>query len=212
VDIALILGAHDSLAHRDPSRLHGKFTKQTNGHKQWLERLDKSFNKSKEEFAKHFKIKYSGQHPPIWIAIELWDFGMLSVLLDGMKRADLEKLAVKYRLPRVEFLTSWTRNINNVRNICAHHSRLWNRSPADQAVPPKAGEILLLDHLALDTFAQSRIYATTAILQFLLNFINPMSTWKTRLKEQIACFPAGSGINVAQSGFPRQWEELQLWK
>ncbi|HEX3438580.1 MAG TPA: Abi family protein [Pseudacidobacterium sp.] len=211
VDIALLLGARDPWAHRNPNQLHGKFTKKTSGHQKWLQRFDESFHKSKEEFVKHFKNKYSGEHLPIWIAIELWDFGMLSVLLDGMRVDDQKILARKYKLPRVGLLTTWMRNINHIRNICAHHSRLWNRSPADQASPPKPGEVPLLDHLATSKHVQIRIYATAAILQFFLQAINPMSNWGKRLKEHVQTFPTGSGIHIDQSGFPQGWDQFALW-
>ena len=171
VDIALLMGARDPWAHRDPDQLHGNFTKQINplhGHtdySKWLERLDQLFSNAKEEFAKHFKLKYAGVHPPIWIAIEVWDFGMLSSFLSGMKMADREELAAKYGLPREALLTTLARNLNHIRNVCAHHSRLWNRSPADQLSRPKYGEVVLLDHLSNDLLARSRIYATAAALR-----------------------------------------------
>jgi abortive infection bacteriophage resistance protein len=142
VDIALLIGLRDPWAHRDPSQLHGNFTKKINplhgetDHKKWLERLDQTFERSKDEFVKHFKRKYVGEEPPIWIAIELWDFGMLSVFLSGMQVHDKETLAAKYGIQRHALLTSWVRNLNNVRNMCAHHGRLWNRSPADQVECP----------------------------------------------------------------------------
>lgn len=217
VDIALLIGARNPWSHRDPNQLHGNFSKKINGRTgqtefaKWLDRLDDTFGRSKEEFVKHFKTKYNGEMPPIWIAIELWDFGMLSVFLSGMKLADQALLASRYGLPRPGLLTSWCRNINNVRNICAHHSRLWNRSPADQISPPKPGEIAELDHLAVDTTAQTRVYATAATLQFFLKTINPSSSWGTRLKELCATFPSSMMANLAQAGFPNNWESLPLW-
>jgi abortive infection bacteriophage resistance protein len=215
VDIALLLGAKDAWAHRDPSYLHGNFSRinpQTGqtGHREWLDRIDASFARSKDEFVKHFKRKYLG-NPPIWIAIELWDFGTLSVMLNAMQRADQIHLAGKYGLPRPELLTSWARNINNIRNICAHHSRLWNRSPADQAAPPKIGEIPILDHAANDLNARSRIYLTLAVLQFFLLTINPTTSWRDRLKAHLSMFPGGNGIELSQSGFPTGWELQPLW-
>ena len=121
IDIALMLGARNPWAHRDPAQLHGNFaakidpsTGQTRFHS-WLKRLDSTFDRSKEEFVKHFKLKYAGEKLPIWIAIELWDFGMLSTFLSGMKIVDLQALAQKYGLPRVDLLTTWIRNINNVQ-------------------------------------------------------------------------------------------------
>lgn len=217
VDIALLIGLRDPWAHRDPNQLHGNFSKKINRYTgqtdfaKWLDRLDETFGRSKEEFVKHFKTKYRGEQPPIWIAIELWDFGMLSVFLGGMKLADQAQLASRYGLPRAELVTSWCRNINNVRNICAHHSRLWNRSPADQISPPKAGEIIEFDHIATHRAAQTRIYATAAILQFFLKTIYPGSSWATRLKDLCAGFPNSLAANLAQAGFPNGWESLLLW-
>ncbi len=217
VDIALLLGKRDPWAHRNPNQLHGHFTKRidpTTGRSEydkWLARLDFTFSRSQDEFVKHFKRKYVGEWPPIWIAIELWDFGMLSVFLSGMKIADRQELASKYGFPRPDLLTSWARNINHVRNLCAHHNRLWNRSPIDQISSPKVGELTNLDHLALNRVAQSRIYSTAAALQFLLRTINPTSSWGSRLKRHCASFPTSSIINLSQAGFPRNWESLSLW-
>jgi len=217
VDIALLIGQRGAWAHRDPAQLHGNFTSKADpvtGHieyPRWLERLDRSFGKSKDEFIKHFKTKYRGADLPIWIAIELWDFGMLSVFLKGMKHADQTALALKYGIPRPELLASWTRNINNVRNICAHHSRLWNRSPADQASPSQVGEIAYLDHVSLDLTAQSRIYQTAAILQFFLRKIHPGSSWSDRLKQHMKTLPLTDCTGFAQAGFPENWDTLPLW-
>jgi len=135
VDVALLLGKRSRDAHRNPAEFNLVFGSQQDSggrtaHDKWLDRRDESFRRSQEEFVKHFKVKYRGEYPPIWIAIELWDFGTLSFVLDGLKLADQTKLADKYGL-RPVLLTSFVRNLNNIRNICAHHSRLWNKSPAD---------------------------------------------------------------------------------
>ena len=77
VDIALLIGTRDPWAHRDSKQLRGRFVKQVNpqtgktGFQDWLERLDDNFTRSREEFVKHFKMKYAGEHLPVWIAIEL---------------------------------------------------------------------------------------------------------------------------------------------
>jgi abortive infection bacteriophage resistance protein len=218
VDIALLLGARDPWAHRHPNQVHGRFSKVVDPktgeseYQKWLDRLDKTFNRSKDEFAKHFKQKYRGEFPPIWIAIELWDFGMLSIFLGGMKHADQAQLATKYGMARPELLTSWVRNLNHIRNICAHHSRLWNRSPADQVSPPRPGENTLLDHLATNRFAITRVYASAVALQYLLRSVNPASSWGSRLKAHCATFPPGTALSLGNAGFPSEWQDLDLWR
>lgn len=217
VDIALLIGARDPWAHLNPDALHGNFSKKVDSktnkseHSIWVEILENKFERSREEFIKHFKSKYNGEQPPIWIAIELWDFGMLSKFLSGMKFSDRESIAKKYKMPRADLLTSWVRNINNVRNICAHHSRLWNTSPADQTSPPKFGEIPELDHVAADRTSQTRVYATACALQFLLKTIRPESSWGKRLKDLCDRFPVSPAVSLAQAGFSSGWREQSLW-
>lgn len=216
VDLALMLGQRNRLAHRDPPQFEAFFLKPNSvgetPHGKWLTKVDEGFQRSKEEFVKHFKAKYPGDFPPIWIAIELWDFGALSTLLGGLKFADRTQLASRFGLPRPDLLTAFTRNLNNVRNICAHHGRLWNRSPADRLAPPRRGEIALLEHLVGDVHAQSRIYATAAFIQHLLRTINPASSWGIRLKAHLKTFPTGNGISHRHAGFPGDWGKLDLWQ
>ncbi len=213
VDVALLLGKRSPYVHRDPAEFDPLFVGGQvwvgSKHQKWLEKLDDTFRRSSEEFVSHFKAKYYGEHLPIWIAIELWDFGMLSVLLSGMKTSDQQKLANKYGLSKPTLLTSFARNINNVRNMCAHHSRLWNRSPADRVARPKHGEIPNLDHIQGESY--SRIYATAAVMQHLLRIINPSTKWPHRLKAQLKTLPQMPGVSLAQAGFPDRWEELPLW-
>ena len=216
VDIALLLGARDPWAHRKAALLPGTFARRVNprtgrtAHQDWLSRLDQLAARSKDEFVRHFNARYSGPLP-IWIAIELWDFGMLSTFLSGMAVADQILIGTKYGVQRPELMAGWMRGINLVRNICAHHGRLWNRSLADQPKPPKLGELPSLDHIAADVFAQSRLYGVAAPMQFLLRTLNPATTWSSRLHNQLAAFPAAPGAAIAQSGFPAGWNMLPLW-
>lgn len=216
-DIALLLGQHSPNAHRDPAYLHGRFTKtllrgkMVTGHQEWLARLDDTTARSREDFVQHFRQTYSAPLP-IWMAVELWDFGMLSHFLAGMRHQDQAIVAAKYGLPRPEMLTSWVRSINFARNLCAHHSRLWNRPLVDQPTLPRKGEAPLLDHLTTDPHLQKRYYAVAAVLRYLLRYINPTTSWATRLADLVATLPAAPGISVRHMGYPKDWTKLPLWQ
>jgi abortive infection bacteriophage resistance protein len=215
VDIAHLLGSRHRFAHRDPLQLHDDFTKKRSprtGHthfEDWLQRSEAAFQRSTDEFIKHFKNKYTGR-PPVWIEAELWDFGLLSWLLSGLKVADRQVLAHRHRLARPHLLVASIRNINNVRNVCAHHGRLWNRSLGDLSPIPRPREIPLLDHLLAYPNPQ-HIYSTAAFLQFLLRGIDPATDWGGRLRAHVATFISTAHTNIAQAGFPSGWEELPLW-
>lgn len=217
VDVAYNLGKLHPLAHRKEEYLHGNFTKKINvstqksEHEEWLKRFDQLASRSQEDFVKHYNKTY--QPPlPIWMAVELWDFGLLSKFISGMRHVDLSQIASRYGVPRPELFASWLRNMNLVRNICAHHGRVWNRSLADSAKMPKSGEMPLLDHLSGDSYARYRLYGSAAIMKFLLRTINPTTTWGERLKNLFTTFPNAPGINLGQTGFPEKWDQLNLWR
>jgi abortive infection bacteriophage resistance protein len=219
VAVALMLGARDPWGHRDDSQFHASFTTKPSKKtgetpfSSWLRRLDDHESRSKEQFSKHFREKYDGPLP-VWISIEVWDFGMMSQLVGGMTVADQTALSTQFNLGRREMLPSWLRAINHIRNVCAHHSRLWNRSPSDQATPPRTGEIPLLEHLVADPFAHSRIYAVAAPMQYLLRLIDREAAfaWSASLQALIAQFPSENSVTIDQSGFPMGWEKLDLWE
>lgn len=258
-DIAVLLGVHDPWVHRNPSKLHGNFTRpkvapariaqiqalskqapkpssqtiaRTVGVSpktvnfvlgkprkaaqskldEWLSRLDDKFQKSKEDFAKHFKEKYPNDQPPIWVAVELWDFGTLSHFFSGMKKADQAAIAARYGIPSGDILEGWLRNLNDVRNFCAHHSRLWNRNLPFIPTWPAPGQMPLLDHLVGQKHSLSRFYASVVILRQLLLTINPTTEWAQRFAEHVATRPANPYVTLASAGFPEDWADQDIWK
>lgn len=84
--------------------------------------------RSKEIFVGHFFEKYGDSHQelPLWMAGEIMSFGCMLTMYKGTAPGIKRGIARHYGLPD-EVLTSWLQVINVVRNICAHHGRLWNR-------------------------------------------------------------------------------------
>lgn len=220
VSVALTLGKLSPTAHRNPGFLDGNFTRLNRSgkipHQEWLNKQNDLERRSSEDFVSHFRSKYSSELP-LWIAIELWDFGMLSRLLGGIRHSELSQIAQSFGVPRRDLLTTWARSMNHVRNICAHHGRLWNRSLSDQPKRPMLGAIPLLDHLASNAQGvhpntPTRLYAVAAILQFLLRTINPTTSWPQRLQAHLLTLPKLPGISEVSMGFPPGWRSLLLWR
>ena len=216
VDLALHLGRLDPVAHRNAALLHPNFAVRINAngrtkHADWITRLDHAESRSSEDFVRHFRANYS-TGLPIWIAIELWDFGMMSHLIAGLRHPELTAMAARFGLPRGELLASWVRAINHVRNVCAHHSRLWNRSIVDEPKATKHGEIATLDHLVLDPKGRARLYGVMVALRFFLLTVNPSSTWASRLADHWKTFPNSPLLDARASGFPKGWDALPLWR
>ncbi len=216
-DLALCLGGNSPWAYREPAHLDGKFTTEIPRNKSqtrfadFISRFDRMVAESKEEFVVHFRNTYSDPLP-IWAAVELWDFGMLSVFVSGIKYRDLKTISANYGVARPELFPTWVRSLAFVRNVCAHHSRLWNKPLVAQPKLPRVGEAPLLDHLAGDVFAGERLYSAVAIARYFQRKINPTSTWGARFIQVIDSFPNAPAISIGQAGFPSNWKQLPLWR
>ncbi|ARP68314.1 abi family protein (plasmid) [Mesorhizobium sp. WSM1497] len=216
-EVALSIGRHDPRAQCEPALLDKRFTTAKNPafvdsmHTGWLRKLDKRAATSKEEFAVHFRTKNPGETMPVWIAVELLDFGPLSPFLSGMRYSDVQAISASYGGLRPLLIKSWTRSLSGIRNVCAHHSRHWNKPLVDQPALPNHGEIPDLDHLSQMAGANRRLYAALAIMRLLLKQINPRTNWADRLKTHMAQFPTAPNIKIGHAGFPANWAALPLW-
>lgn len=85
-------------------------------------------------FVRHHKVKYGGQFP-IWAAVELFTFGMLSSLYDIMLEDDQWAVSRDYGLSP-EALSRLIAAAVDVRNICAHYNRLYNQPLGDSLSLP----------------------------------------------------------------------------
>jgi len=207
--VALRLGWHDPWAYRKSQYLNNRFVSSGN-HAKWLQQFDDKAHDSKEPFVKHFQQKYPSSKFPVWMAVELLDFGSLSHLLSGMRYPDQRQIAREYGIPHPDLLTSWVKTLCLVRNVCAHHARLWNRSLTMQPRQPRIGEIQAFDHI--DSSAYTRLYATAVICCFLLKTTTPLSNWSDQFKAHISTFPQSPHVSLSASGFPANWGNEPIWK
>lgn len=217
-DITLQLGQYSPWAYRDPQYFDPKFNsvilpnRSATQFADFLNDFDtKTVPRSKAEFVKHFQEKYSDPLP-IWAAVELWDFGTLATLFEGMKVQDRRAITQRYGLVKPDLLPSWIRSLAYARNACAHHSRLWNKPPVRQPKLPKLGEVPALDHLHTDRYSNQRLYAVIAIMRYMQQVIGPQSTWANKLIQLNNSFPTAPGISFRHMGYPTKWTELDLWK
>ena len=92
-----------------------------------------------------------------------------------------------------------------MRNICAHHSRLWNKTLRIQPLfPRKVSNTFISTPVRND-----RLYYVLCIIQYLLLTVNPNTTFSTRLKVLLAEFPS---VDVRAMGFTTDWDKEALWK
>jgi abortive infection bacteriophage resistance protein len=104
---------------------------------QLLSKLKDELNRSDEEYLEHYRSKYLEDIPPAWISLEISSFGLISQLYMNLSNfKDKKEIARHFGFPQPVF-QSFLHSLTVVRNICAHHSRIWNKVLSVQPVIPK---------------------------------------------------------------------------
>jgi abortive infection bacteriophage resistance protein len=140
------------------------------------------------------------------MASELMSFGLLSRWYALLKdRADRQAVAAPFTLDEKIFVPM-VQHISTVRNICAHHGRLWNRKLKATLKLPKSHPPELAN--ALNHSANDKLYNTLAFLKYLLDKCDPTNTWGQRLIAHMGTLAAGRETAM---GFPADWRDYKLW-
>lgn len=216
-----VLGERSAFAHEDPSCFDDSFTRADTDSRapepsrqvQWLQRVKARRDSSDEQFVAHFRDKYDDRMP-LWALTELLELGHLSTLYRGMLQKDAEGIAAAFGVPRKKLMGSWLASLNYVRNVSAHHGRLFNRKLQNAPSRPSVGLVPLLDHLrASDAPKQGfGVYNALAIIAYLLRSVDAECGWAGRLAALLKEFPASHVLNVHSMGVPEGWEKLELWQ
>lgn len=168
-----------------------------------------SSNKA-EVFIKHYAQNYEPPvNPPSWMSVEIMYFNHLSLICNNLnQRADIAGIAKWFGLPP-EIFCSWLHSINYVRNICAHHARLWNRD--FNIVPAKLKFSKDKTWVSnTETIQRAKLYYFVCMVNYLLQTANPRSNFKTRLIALIDEYK--HVVNTGYMGFPENWKDEKIWK
>lgn len=163
-------------------------------------------------FIKHYKSKYNKPTtPPSWMSIELLYFSELSKICQGLaQRADRTALAKAFGIMDEEIFCSWLHTLNYIRNICAHHARLWNIKV--DVVPKKyfnkTDKVWLTDN-EVKCVQSTKLYYTLCVILYILQTVNPGTKFKRHFYELLEKYPT---VNVGFMGFPENWNEIPIWK
>jgi hypothetical protein len=128
------------------------------------------------------------------------------------KFRDKNAIAALYGLPDGEVLRSWIRAFNFIRNVAAHHARLWNRINTEIPTLPPLERCRWLEPLHRDPASLRKLFGALTCMRFMLRTIAPHSRWHLQLKEHIATFPKSDLLSMRAAGFPDAWQELLVWK
>lgn len=217
------LGMRGTFAHLDPNSLDSKKCNWMVGdnilpsaHEEWVEEYIKHQARSQEDFALHLTNKY-GRDFPTWAATEVMGFGVLTGLYSLMKENDQKRISIRYGVTTSNgdgdtgTFSSWLNHLRHIRNVCAHHSRTWNRRFNQKAAVPNNGSV---NEVAsqLTEQAQRKTYGTLCVMKYLIARINPSSSWPQDVRDILKNINSSRRTELLKGmGFPDNWKSQVIW-
>lgn len=218
--LSYVIGANGPLAYRDATLFRPTFE-----HRAWIAtariRADRARRHS--EPIRHHEAKYGGELP-VWVLTEVLDFADVSKLYDGLLARDQWSIAERHgvivddaalsanqrsKTRKTHPLARWFEQLTVLRNTCAHHSRVWNRSftPVSTAALRTIGDLR-----SLPEGQSERLYGALTLVGHLLQGTSPGTTWAGKVRSLIeGSFIAVPARTMAEMGFPEHWRNERLW-
>jgi len=193
----------------------------TNLFHQHLIDLQNEFARSGEVFVKDFKQKHpstnadpkiweSPCHPDAWLIFEVATFGCLSKMYKNLKHQLPQKavIAKEFGLNLHSELSSWLESISYLRNIVAHHSRVWSRTMVK--TPMKiTNPCFPWITSPLSKYQEKKPYYVISSMLYLCNAIKHDHLFKEKLLNLFSNYPH---LPLHKLGFIDHWQNEELWR
>jgi len=165
---------------------------------QFMDELRKELGRRRknELFVTHYDDFYGAKYP-IWLAIEVTTFSQLSKLFRNLKNKDKSNIAKEnYQIP-YKYIQNWLRVLSQLRNVCAHYGRLYNKRLVVK---------LLLETKDAKLVSNDKIFGVIFILKKILTSKNEWLSFKTKLEALVEEY--NDSIELEYIGFPLNWKDL----
>ena len=171
-------------------------------HGEFMKKIDHAINDAgkHQTFIRHYLDKYdTPSFPPSWMLFEILDFGTLSRIYSALPLIRQKEIAKPFGFPP-RIIVSWLHTLSALRNLCAHHARLWNRV---FGISPKRAK-----ELSKHFDQNDRLYSQIVVIIALLDQITGRHLWIKNLKNLLGEYP---DIPRKNMGFIKNWEQTELW-
>ncbi|MBO7625177.1 MAG: Abi family protein [Bacteroidales bacterium] len=184
----------------------------TSSYQQLMEELKTDVKRSNEDFIKHYRQKYEFPAiPPSWMTLEVISFGLLSKLYKALKNNNEKReIARSFGIGDEDVFANWLHAFSNLRNYCAHHSRIWNRRYLVHIVIPYNTANPFITKKDAKQLKQNKLFPLLCAIKYIVDIISPDNAFNSNLHQLIS--ERHELLSLKEMGFPQNWEELPIWK
>lgn len=173
---------------------------------QTLTVIEKELASSKEEYIENFRQNYMEDYPPAWMITEVLSFGNLNYIYSNIASNRLRKLIADYFGLKPQVFTSWLTVLANLRNMCCHHARVWNRDFMLKPTEPRKASKVWIDTSKLD---KKKVFYRLCIIRYFLSAVSPNNNFNGKISDLLSKFPS---IDIVAMGFCKDWKDEHLWQ
>lgn len=174
--------------------------------KQTLAVIEKELASSKEDYIEDFRRNYVENYPPAWMITEVLSFGNLNYIYSNIANNRLMKHIADYFGLKPQVFTSWLTVLANLRNMCCHHARVWNRDFMLNPAEPRKVSNAWIDTSKID---KKRIFYRLCIIRYLLASVSPNNSFNEKISDLLESFPS---VDIVAMGFYKNWKNEKLWE
>lgn len=156
------------------------------------------------------KSTLDGDNPDAWMIFETATFGTLSKMYKNLRNQSplKSRIANEFGLYSARDLSSWLEAISVMRNVIAHHSRMWYKIFSKKPTNIRNHRDALMQ-ADMTEHQRKRAFGVISCLLYLCNAIKPNNTIKQEIKD---LFAANPNIPVFMIGFTNGWDNTPLWR
>ena len=156
------------------------------------------------------KASLGGDNPDAWMIFETATFGTLSKMYKNLRNQSplKSKIANEFGLYSARELSSWLESISVLRNVIAHHSRIWYKIFSKKPTNiNRHRDAWMLSEMT--EHQRKRAFGVISCLLYLCNAIKPENTIKEDIENLFNLYP---NVPVFMIGFTSGWNRNPLWE
>ena len=180
-------------------------------HAENLESLEREFGYSQETFIKDHKRRYPNDDPEAWKVLEVASMGTLSKFYKNLihNLPEKSRIANEMGLNLHSELSSWLEAITYIRNIIAHHSRIWSRNMVKRPIDSLNNPISNWFDRPLTDVQKKKPFLIISTMVYLCNNTVSVNGIKEKIKDH---FRDNPNVPIYKLGFFNRWDQQPLWQ
>lgn len=174
-----------------------------------VDHLISEIDRSKEQFIVEHRKYHKGEPFEAWKALEVTSLGTLSKLYKNLTHQlpEKSKIAQEFGFNSHKDFSSFLEAITVIRNVIAHHSRLWNNNVTTKYLWPKNLKNNPITYIP-DENQRAKLFPLLSLTLYTIEIISPGNSIKEKFFQLLKDYPI---VPVHKMGFPVNWKTQPIW-